>query len=510
MSRAEPTTAPTPVPALAGRRAYAPPQHQAPIDLVLSGNEGDHPDPALLDELRGREVALLRSYPSAKSLERALAARLRVDPEQVVVTAGGDEAIDRVCRAFLTPGRRVVMPQPTFVMLPHYAALTGAAVDAVDWPEGPYPRAAVLAAVRDDTAMITVVTPNNPTGAVATADDLRSLAERAPHALLLVDLAYAEYADADADLTRAALALPNAVVVRTVSKAWGLAGLRVGYAVGPPALIAPLRAAGGPYSVSGLSLALVERALARGAQQSARHVATVRRERVRLSALLNELGLHSPPSQGNFALARTPDPRWLRDGLAGLGIGVRIFPGAAGLEDACRITCPGDDLAFERLARALRAVLRPQALLFDMDGVLTDLSGRGSAAGALLPRREWLARTAARLPLGIVTGLRRAEVQAWLSAHGLGGTFGTVVGSDDAPAKPDPAPVRLALECLGVERAWMIGDSAADVHAARAAGVVPLGVVAPGSDGARASEALLRAGAARVLDAIDSLEEVLP
>src|SRR5262245_47021666 len=100
----KPGAAPTPVPALRDRRAYATPRHPAPVDLVLSGNEGDWPEAELLQWLAGRDVSVLRSYPSARDLERALALRLRVDPVQVLVTAGGDEAIDRLCRTFLGPG----------------------------------------------------------------------------------------------------------------------------------------------------------------------------------------------------------------------------------------------------------------------------------------------------------------------------------------------------------------------------------------------------------------------
>ena len=544
---------------------------------MLSGNEGDWPPAALLQWVAERDVSLLRSYPSAGELERALAERLSVSPGQVAVTAGGDEAIDRLCRAYLAPGRRIVMPQPTFVMLPHYAGLAGAEIDTVPWREGPYPLAAVLDAVTEQTAMIAVVSPNNPNGAVATAADLRALAEAAPHAVLLVDLAYAEYADED--LTAAALSHPSAVVVRTISKAWGLAGLRIGYAVGSPELIAILRVAGGPFSVSGLSLAVAERALASGHDAKERHVARVREERYQLEQLVRELGLHAPTGQGNFVQVRTEDPTWLRDGLAGLGIAVRIFPGEPGLEDCARITCPGNEESFDRLCRALRAVLRPQALLFDLDGVLADVSGsyrraieataasygvqvtvddiaRIKAAGdanndwvvthrliaaggvnveqsqvterferlyqgtddepglyrheSLLLSRDLLQRWASRWPLGIVTGRPRRDAERWLADQSLAELFGTVVCMEDGPVKPDPAPVQTALQRMGVASAWMFGDTPDDVRAARGAGVVPIGTPAPGEDPDRATDTLLRAGAARVVTELSEIEEILP
>ncbi len=570
---------PQPVPSLAGLHAYAPPRHLAPVDLVLSGNEGDHPPAALFADLAADAPRLLRSYPRPAVLERALAERMGIAPDRVFVAAGGDEVIDRACRAYLAPGRRIVLPEPTFVMFAHYAALAGAAVDRVDWPGGSYPLDEVLSRIGADTAIVTVVSPNNPTGAVATAADLQTLSAAAPHAVLIVDLAYTEYADVD--LTAAALALPNAIVVRTVSKAWGLAGLRIGYGAGPPALLRPMRAAGGPFSVSGLSLALAERALRDGEERARHHVGVVRDERRALQAVLRDLGMETPDSQGNFALARTGDPVWLRDGLAGLGIAVRVFPGDDALADAVRITCPGDGAAFARLGHALRATCRPQAVLFDMDGVLADVSrsyraaitqtaahfgvdvdaaairaakAAGdanndwvlthrlvSAAGGdatlaqvteafeklyqgdedqpglhreetLLPDPARLRRLARRARLGVVTGRPRADAERFLHDHGLEDVFATVICMEDAPLKPDPAPVRAALAALDVEHAWLVGDTPDDVRAARAAGVVPLGVLAPGegpADG-EAGEILLRAGAARVLDHVDQIEELCP
>ena len=133
------TNRPAPVPALADLRPYSPPKHLAPVDLVLSGNEGDHPPADLLASLAGREVELLRTYPKPAVLEAELAARLDVAPDRVFVGAGGDEVIDRLCRSYLAPGRRVILPDPTFVMFAHYARLAGATLTTVDWRDGPHP-----------------------------------------------------------------------------------------------------------------------------------------------------------------------------------------------------------------------------------------------------------------------------------------------------------------------------------------------------------------------------------
>lgn len=348
---------PRPVPSLEQLAAYMPPKHPAPIDLNLAGNEGAHPPASLLTALATDD---LRRYPSAAALERELADRLGVGPGQVFVAAGGDEAIDRVCRAFLAPDRAIVLPAPTFVMLPHYSALAGARVIEVPWPGGGYPVDAVLDAIGPETAVVTVVSPNNPTGAVASADVLRRLSAAAPHAVLLVDLAYVEFADPEHDLTEVALSLPNAIAIRTLSKAWGLAGLRVGYAVGPAHLLEWLRRAGGPYSVAAPSLALAGRALDEGRAAECDYVARARVERDRLAAAARAVGADALPSQANFVLLRGLNAIWLRDALAGLGIGVRVFPEVPALDGCARVACPGDGAALERVERALRAALAPR------------------------------------------------------------------------------------------------------------------------------------------------------
>jgi histidinol-phosphate/aromatic aminotransferase/cobyric acid decarboxylase-like protein len=197
------------------------------------------------------------------------------------------------------------------------------------------------------------VTPNNPTGAVATIDDVRAVAAAAPRAIVLLDQAYAELADED--LTGPALALPNVLVVRSLSKAYGLAGLRIGYALGAPEVIAWMRAAAGPYTVAGPSLHVAMARLALPRDDVDAYLARARLERSRLFELLAELGYAPVPSQANFVLCHVPDPLALRDAMARRGIGIRVFPGKRRLEDAVRITVPGDERDFERVCAALRA-----------------------------------------------------------------------------------------------------------------------------------------------------------
>ncbi|MFO0590825.1 MAG: histidinol-phosphate transaminase [Polyangiaceae bacterium] len=337
---------------VAGATGYGIPRAPFAIDLPLDGNEGLKPPAELLAAAAELTADEVRRYPSTAALTERLAARHGIDPSRVLVTAGGDDALDRIMRAMLPEGREIVFPVPSFEMIERYARLAGGAVVEVPWPSGPYPRDLVLAAITERTAVICVVTPNNPTGAVATFEDVRALSEAAPTSLILLDQAYGELADED--LTTPALGLQNVVIVRSLSKAYGLAGLRTGYAIGAPQVIGWLRAAGGPYAVAGPSIRIATARLAMAERDVNDFIARVRGERQALFDLLAELGYSPVPSQANFVFARCPDPVALRDALGRRGIGIRAFPGKRHLGDAVRITCPGDDDDFRRLANALR------------------------------------------------------------------------------------------------------------------------------------------------------------
>lgn len=335
------------------RRAAAP----GPVRLKLDANEGPPLQLEwLLEELQRAGTEWARRYPNAQELEARLAARFDVEPDRVLVTAGADEALDRCCRAFLSPGGTLLVAEPTFEMLPLYARLSGGDLVGVPWAPGPFPIQEMLKSVARRTAIITIVSPNNPTGEVASGSDLERLAAAAPHALILLDHVYAEYADED--LTGTALRLPNVVTVRTFSKAWGLAGCRVGYVVGARVVIDALRAAGGPYPVAGWSLALAAARLEQGGAELAAHVGRIRLERARLTTLLGGLGQVPRQSQANFVFADFgPDAGRVQAALAADGILVRGFPGRPGAETGLRITLPGDPDAFAELGGALERIL---------------------------------------------------------------------------------------------------------------------------------------------------------
>ncbi len=293
----------------------------------------------------------LREYPDVAVLERMLCEEMGVDAERLVVTAGGDDALCRICQAVLEPGRTALATTPTFEMIPRYVRLAGATLRETAWMGGAFPVEEIEAGITPDTKAIFVVTPNNPTGGTARAQDLERLSRRAPGALLVVDLAYTEFADED--LTGAALALPNAVVVRTFSKAWGLAGLRVGYAVGGAEVISWLRAVGQPYAVAAPSAAIAAWARAHLSARVKGGIEQVRRERAELTGILRAGGNEVFDSQGNFVLLRSGRAADVAAALGARGIVTRLFTGREELVNCLRITCPGEPAAFDRLRGVL-------------------------------------------------------------------------------------------------------------------------------------------------------------
>ncbi len=567
-----------PVPGVGKVSAYCSPKPRCPVELMLNLNEGPLPDPGFLRRVwKNLPPGHINRYVGTEGLEKDIAVMHGVPAERVLVTSGGDDAIERVLRAVLAPGREMVLPLPTYEMVNIYAGLIGCRVRPVDWLEGPFPVKKVLSAVNRRTSLIVVISPSNPTGLTVSPRELRRLSAGAPGALIMVDLAYADFADGD--LARAALSLPNAVIVTTLSKAYGLAGLRVGYAAGPSKVVGWLRKIGMPYPVSSASLALAAERLRDRDGGVKRYVSRIRSEREKLRAMLRGHGVKTLPSQGNFVLARFRDSQWVWEALAGLGVCVRPFPGQKGLEHYLRISLPGEEAAFRRLCRALDITLSPQALLFDIDNTLVDTSrsylraivrtarlfgaginerdvaaakartgtnndwkltrslilskgikaglgevtrrfeelyqGAGGVPGyketeRLIADKAALKRLSRRYKLGLVTGRPRRDTEEFLERFGLKGLFGAVVTMDDAKEKPDPEPVLLCMKRLGSSRAWLAGDSPDDIQAARRAGVLPVGVLAPGKPASEMERALYGAGASRVLSDINGLKELLP
>ncbi len=256
--------------------------------------------PAVHEVLAGISTASLTRYPERGPIEAIVAAHLGLDPAQVALTNGVDEAIHVLFETFLEAGDELLLPVPTYTMYEIYASATEAnavPILAGDDLEFPYER--LLAAITPRTKIIAIANPNSPSGTVATRAQLLEIAARAPHAILLVDEAYFHFfGETVMDLVGV---IPNLMVARTFSKAYGLAGLRLGLLAGPVELLHWVRRVLSPYSVNSLALACLPPALADTAYLDW-YVGEVLAARTEFEAAIDAVGLRHWPSQANFVL----------------------------------------------------------------------------------------------------------------------------------------------------------------------------------------------------------------
>ena len=262
--------------------------------------------PKVRKVLGGISAGALTRYPEREPVEALVAANLGLAPEQVALTNGVDEAIHVLFEAFLEAGDELLLPVPTYTMYEVYASATDArivAVQAADDLQFPFER--LLAAITPRTKIIAIANPNSPSGSAATRAQLIEIASRAPHAVLLVDEAYVHFhGETVIDLIGVVPnlpRLPNLMVARTFSKAYGLAGLRLGLLAGPVELMRWVRRVLSPYSVNSLALACLPPALEDKAYLDW-YVNEVLAARADFEAAVDAAGIRRWPSRANFIL----------------------------------------------------------------------------------------------------------------------------------------------------------------------------------------------------------------
>jgi len=305
------------------------------------------------------ELARLNRYPDSESptLRAALAARLGVPLDEVVVSNGSNELLELLVRTFCAGGEHVVFGEPAFVVYRLACLAQGVPHSAVPLDAGlVHDLPAMARAIRPDTRLVFIANPNNPTGSYVGTAALTEFLRAIPRDVIVVlDEAYCEYADA-ADypdgLTLRSVH-PRVVVVRTFSKIYGLAGLRVGYAVMPAELAGYVHRVRAPFNVSS-----VAQAAATAALEDTEHVARSRalnlEERGFVEARLAKLGVRWTPTQANFLLIDMGRPAAaLYDALLAHGVIVRPVPP---LPTMARVTL-GTRAENERFLTALAAVL---------------------------------------------------------------------------------------------------------------------------------------------------------
>ncbi|MBI3933103.1 MAG: histidinol-phosphate transaminase [Acidobacteria bacterium] len=280
---------------------YRPPSSGRGGKMRLDFNENTAGcSPRALKRLRGLHGDTLAVYPEYEAALPQLARHFRVSATELTLTNGTDEAIQLVVNTYINSGDRVLVPRPTYAMYRFYAQIMGAEVVEVDYPTNlSFPENELLRNLDSRTRAVFIANPNNPTGSSASPSQLRALLRAAPQAAVMVDEAYFEFSGQTG--------LPwindhtNLFVSRTFSKAYGLAGLRVGCLFSSEDNIAAIRKGQSPYSVNVAAVAAALEAV-RDRAFIKKYVAEVHQARALLSQELTRLGWRHFPSDANFLL----------------------------------------------------------------------------------------------------------------------------------------------------------------------------------------------------------------
>ncbi len=327
--------------------------------IKLASNENPlGPSPAALAAMQ-KAVANLHLYPDGNAfyLKQKLAEKLDLNPANLILGNGSNEIIEFVGHALMRPETEVIVSQYCFAIYPIIARLFGATPVVVPARNHGHDLPAMLAAITPRTKVVFVANPNNPTGTLAPPEDVLRLVNEVPdHVLLVMDEAYIEFLDEPVDLLPLIRRVekPNLLIMRTFSKIFGLAGLRLGYGIGQPELIAGLEKIRQPFNINSIA-----QAGALAALEDAEHVRRTRSNNAAGLRFLNEnlraMGLEVVPSAANFILVRVGDGQRVFNELQKQGVIVRPMGGYQ-LPEWIRISV-GTEKQIERCLAALRKAL---------------------------------------------------------------------------------------------------------------------------------------------------------
>jgi histidinol-phosphate aminotransferase len=307
---------------------------QCSTDLSDNTNLWGTP-PAAERILRSLASSDVRRYPSAYTadLKAALADYVGVEPGMIVTGCGSDNILDCAIRAFGDPGGSLACCDPTFTMIPVFTQLNGLHTKLCHFDsDGDISAEELLSSGAD---IIYICSPNNPTGASASLDRIEMIATSF-RGLVIIDQAYAEYSATL--LTSLVTRHPNVLIARTMSKVFGMAGLRIGYGIGNPAVVREIEKSRGPYMVGATAQAAAMAALAEDLPWISNVVSETLANRRRLVSELEILGYKALPSDANFVLVPVPEESRIVRKLLDNGVGVRSFESLAGIGGAIRVT----------------------------------------------------------------------------------------------------------------------------------------------------------------------------
>jgi histidinol-phosphate aminotransferase len=333
---------------------------RTPVAVDLSDNTNLWgPHPAALEVVERVSSETLTRYPSVygSDLKEAVASKFGIPSENVVTGCGSDDLLDSVFRAAAFPPGRMSFPDPTFSMVTVFSRMNGLEPNAVPWAKAKADPALLLL---NEPDLVYICRPNNPTGASFDRDWLQGLLAQVGPAgpLVVLDEAYADFGG-DSLLAEAAES-QRLLVLRTFSKLYGLAGLRVGYGVGPRELVMEVEKSRGPYKVSHIAEGAAVAALSDVSGWAEEVRGEVLQNRDRLASELRSRGLHPLPSRANFLLVPVAPAGAVEvnQAMRSLGVAGRPFPDCPEVGDAIRVTI-GPWKLMEGFLQALDQVLQP-------------------------------------------------------------------------------------------------------------------------------------------------------
>ncbi|MFB9275265.1 histidinol-phosphate transaminase [Cohnella cellulosilytica] len=332
--------------------------------IKLASNENPYGCSPKAKEAIARELENMSIYPDGAAVEltNALAKHHAVNPDQVIFGAGSDEIILMICRAFLQPGDETVMADQTFPQYKHNVTIENGKSIEVPLKEGTHDLYSMLERVNEKTKIVWICNPNNPTGTINTADEVEWFLSKVPgHVLVVLDEAYCEYVDDPSfpDGLKLLQKYPNVILLRTFSKIYGLASLRIGYGIGRPDVIRSINQVREPFNTSRMG-----QAAALAALQDEAFISFCREENRKGIAFLNrafeELGLKAFPAHGNFIMVDVQRPgQDVFEALLRKGVIVRA--GHQRYPTSVRITVCSQEQN-EKVIAALTAVLQEIAV----------------------------------------------------------------------------------------------------------------------------------------------------
>jgi len=531
--------------------------------------------PNVLRVLKKIKSSYLSVYPEYSKLREALASYCNVNKNEVIPTNATDEAIKTIVETYIEKNKdEIIIPVPTFAMFKFYAQLNEAVIREVRYNDDlSFPTGRVLSSINKNTKLVVIANPNSPTGSSIGKNDIIKIIEKSKenNAVVMIDEAYYQfYGKTSIPLIKK---YDNLIVTQTFSKAFGLAGLRLGYIMSNKDNIKAIQKVLSPYSVNGVAAACAFAAL-KDQKYIKNYVKEVKESKKIFYNALDSLKIKYFKSDANFVLLSLgKNVDYFCKKLKERGILVRDRSSDVLLDGCVRVTLGTKEQTKKLIDEMTKAVkdVKP-ILIFDIDGVLVDVSRsyrvaikqtveyftekeitfeeiqslknkggynndwdaseqlikeKGKNIGKqkiirtfreyyeklrdnepLLIDKNLLKNLSKKYILAVFTGRDRKETDYVLKANGIKKYFSkTIVMEDVSKRKPNPEGILKIVD--GASDAYYFGDMIDDMQAAKAAGIVPVGVLPPQDKSKNMKELLAKNGAKSVIDDINKINEVL-